>query len=112
MGPSWVDFPFTVKVTPLGALDLTSMLAKLQQKMVSSTETSIQKITAVCQLTYQGWCGRSPCSGAKLQNKFHHQHGATEVEFFGVFTSLAALAMSEKAAGAAIVRFWWKNEGI
>lgn len=27
MGPSCVDFPFTVKVTPLGALDLTSMLA-------------------------------------------------------------------------------------
>jgi hypothetical protein len=27
IGPSWADFPFTVNVTPLGALDLTSMLA-------------------------------------------------------------------------------------
>ena len=28
MGPSWADLPFTVKVTPLGALDLTSRLAR------------------------------------------------------------------------------------
>ena len=27
MGPSWADLPFTLKVTPLGALDLTSRLA-------------------------------------------------------------------------------------
>jgi hypothetical protein len=27
IGPSWADFPLTVNVTPLGALDLTSMLA-------------------------------------------------------------------------------------
>ena len=27
MGPSWADLPLTVKVTPLGALDLTSRLA-------------------------------------------------------------------------------------
>ena len=28
MEPSWADLPLTVKVTPLGALDLTSRLAK------------------------------------------------------------------------------------
>lgn len=27
IGPSWADLPFTLKVTPLGALDLTSRLA-------------------------------------------------------------------------------------
>ena len=27
IGPSWADLPFTLKVTPLGALDLTSKLA-------------------------------------------------------------------------------------
>lgn len=27
MGPSWADLPLTVKVTPLGALDLTSRFA-------------------------------------------------------------------------------------
>lgn len=35
IGPSWVDFPFTVNVTPLGALDLTSMLAIEKKKLVS-----------------------------------------------------------------------------
>lgn len=33
MGPSWADLPFTVKVTPLGALDLTSRLAVIQSVM-------------------------------------------------------------------------------
>lgn len=28
MGPSWADLPLTLKVTPLGALDLTSRLAE------------------------------------------------------------------------------------
>jgi hypothetical protein len=27
MGPSWADLPFTLKVTPFGALDLTSRAA-------------------------------------------------------------------------------------
>lgn len=31
MGPSWADLPFTLKVTPLGALDLTSRLARDSQ---------------------------------------------------------------------------------
>lgn len=32
IGPSWADLPFTLKVTPLGALDLTSKLAVSKKK--------------------------------------------------------------------------------
>ena len=35
IGPSWADLPFTLKVTPLGALDLTSRLA-ISKNSVSS----------------------------------------------------------------------------
>lgn len=36
MEPSWADFPFTLKVTPLGALDLTSRLAVDAIELVSA----------------------------------------------------------------------------
>lgn len=37
IGPSWADLPFTLKVTPLGALDLTSRLAKNNQMSAMPT---------------------------------------------------------------------------
>ena len=33
VGPSWVDVPLTLKLTPLGALDLTSILASKSHKL-------------------------------------------------------------------------------
>ena len=33
VGPSWVDVPLTLKLTPLGALDLTSILASNNHKL-------------------------------------------------------------------------------
>jgi hypothetical protein len=56
MEPSWEDLPLTVKVTPLGALDLTSRDAA---EAISRFSGRIRGL-----LTYPGWRGRSPCSGA------------------------------------------------
>lgn len=41
MGPSWAFFPFTVKVTPLGALDLTSRLAASNPRVSFSRTNSL-----------------------------------------------------------------------
>ena len=39
VGPSWLDVPLTLKFTPLGALDLTSILASSNYKLNIFIET-------------------------------------------------------------------------
>ena len=58
VGPSWVDVPLTLKLTPLGALDLTSILASDNRKLYS---VSLKQLSG-CE--YQLQCGRSLCSRA------------------------------------------------
>ena len=56
MGPSWVDVPLTLKLTPFGALDLTSILAsnnhelhKFHQNISEATITSCKVVEVLVQ---------------------------------------------------------------
>ena len=90
--PSWADLPLTVKVTPLGALDLTSRLAR---------SLLVDVLWMKGDPTNPGWRGRSPCSGAIWRwYQLSILCGSEDFSSIKHRTSLAALAMSEKAAGA------------
>ena len=56
MGPSCADLPLTLKVTPLGAFDLTSRFAGALGQLSTRTGTGGE--------AYLLWCGRSLCSRA------------------------------------------------
>lgn len=72
MGPSWADLPFTLKVTPLGALDLTSRLARVTLESAVSRAKREKANNPIqgrryWEGTHRRCCGRSPCSGAVVQ---------------------------------------------
>lgn len=112
MGPSWVDFPFTVKVTPLGALDLTSMLAGATNVSQHIPSLKCTKVIAAIEVLTRA--GVVEILVEELHQESLVQHPAEVIrrcKDFGMLTSLAALAMSEKAAGAAIVDDRWYEIG-
>lgn len=98
MGPSCADFPLTLKVTPLGAFDLTSRLAV---KRVSYSFNTLTEELADLQ-----WCGRSLCLGAVTVfeiSKAERRMLSAQCHFDSEPTSLAGLPISLKATGTAAI---------
>ena len=91
--PSCADFPFVLKVTPLGALDFTSMLA-------ASSQLELLFLQDYCESSYSLLCGRNPCSGAT--NWCISGPRRIQLTTRGR-TSFEALAMSENAGIAMIL---------
>ena len=48
VGPSWVDVPLTLKLTPFGALDLTSILASDDGEFHLFHQTSLEVTITSC----------------------------------------------------------------